>query len=203
MLSRLRLTVRRGASADIPIRVESDTLQFAQITAMAKTAPLRVTAPGHGLPPRWRAAVVGAGGMTELNVDWDHIRASYLRPVSVIDANTVDFDGVCATSFRTYTSGGVLAFYAPKSLVAYTGARMDLKDMVGGEVEVSLSTAAGTMEIDAYNNAVWIHLGESTLSGVPARDYVFDIELVRIGGVDAICSAESTITVLPEVTTTP
>jgi len=59
------------------------------------------------------------------------------------------------------------------------------------------------MEIDAYNNAVWIHLGESTLSGVPARDYVFDIELVRIGGVDAICSAESTITVLPEVTTTP
>ena len=76
---------------------------------MAKTAPLRVTAPGRPPLPGGEA-VVGAGGMTELNVDWDHIRASYLRPVSVIDASTVDFDGVCATAFRTYTSGGVLAF---------------------------------------------------------------------------------------------
>jgi len=202
-LPKLTLSVRLGASADIPIRVESNVLQFAPISAMARSAPLRVTAPAHGIPPGWRAAVVGAGGMTEMNVAWDQLRPAVLRPVSVIDVDTVDFDGVYATGFGAHTSGGALAFYAPKSLAAYTGARMDIKRRVGGAVEISLNTAAGTLEIDTYNNAVWIHLGESTLGSIPARDYVFDIELVRAGGVDALCSAESVITVSPEVTTTP
>ena len=40
-----------------------------------------------------------------------------------------------------------------------------------------------------------------SLDAVPARDYVFDIELVHATAVDAICSAESVLTVLPEVTT--
>jgi hypothetical protein len=201
-LPNLRLSVRIGASADIPIRIESDLLQFAPVTAMTKTAPLRVTAPSHGIPPGWRAAIVGARGMTEMNVSWDTLSIADLRSVSAIDADTVDFDEVCAIGFGTYTSGGAIAFYAPKSLSAYTGARMDIKRRVGGDVEVSLNTTAGTLEIDTTNSAVWIRLGESTLASVDARDYVFDIELIRPGGVDAICSAESVITVCPEVTTT-
>jgi hypothetical protein len=203
LLPKLKLFARLGASIDIPIRVETDALKFAPIINMAKTAPLRVTATAHGIPPGWRAAVIGAGGMTEMNIAWDLLRPSALLPVSVIDANTVDFDGVCATGFHAYTTGGVLAFYAPKDLSSYTGARMDIKRKVGGAVAFSLNTTVGTLEIDVFNSAVWIHLGDSTLAGVSAREYVFDIELIRPGGVDALCSAESVIDISPEVTTTP
>jgi hypothetical protein len=36
----LTLSLRLGATADIPIRVESDELTFAPITAMTKAAPV-------------------------------------------------------------------------------------------------------------------------------------------------------------------
>ena len=52
----LTLSLRLGATADIPIRVESDELTFAPITAMTKSAPVAITSTGHGIPDGWRAA---------------------------------------------------------------------------------------------------------------------------------------------------
>ena len=80
---------------------------------------------------------------------------------------------------------------------------MDVKKQVGGEVEANFNTTDGTLEIDAPASAVWLRLDSSDLSDLPAEDYVFDIELTRPDGIDAICSAESVFTVVPEVTTTP
>jgi hypothetical protein len=41
----LTLSLRLGATVDIPIRVESDELTFAPITAMTKSAPVHTTRP--------------------------------------------------------------------------------------------------------------------------------------------------------------
>lgn len=65
MLTDLTITIRRGASAQVPIRIETENLSFAGITAMSQTAPLQITAPGHGLSEGWRAWVMNAGGMGE------------------------------------------------------------------------------------------------------------------------------------------
>jgi len=203
MLQKLKLAVRKGASANIPLRIETGTLSFAAISAMAKSAPLRVTAPGHNLPDGWYVAIVDAKGTTELNAaDSNSIRDSEFHRVTWIDADTVDFDGISAANFRTYTSGGYLAFYAPMSLASYTSARMDIKTRVGGEVILALNTTGGTLEIDAATSTVWIRLDDTSLDSVAARrDYVFDLELVSASAVDAICSADSVLEVLPEVTT--
>ncbi len=201
-LQKLKLSVRKGASANIPLRLETGTLSFAAISAMAKSAPLRVTAPGHNLPDGWYVAIVDAKGMTELNAaDSNSIRDSEFHRVTWIDADTVDFDGISAANFRTYTSGGYLAFYAPMSLASYTSARMDIKTRVGGDVILALNTTGGTLEIDAATSTVWIRLDDTSLDAVAARDYVFDLELVSASAVDAICSADSVLEVLPEVTT--
>ncbi len=201
-MANLRLSVRKGASADIPILVETDTLSFSAISGMEKVAPLRVTSTGHGIIDGWRAAVVDAKGMTELNAaDSSSVRDSELHRVTVVDANTIEFDGISAANFKTYTGSGYLAFYAPKDLSDYTAARMDLKTRAGGEVVLALSTTDGTLEIDAAASAVYVRLPDDALDEVPARDYVFDVELIRPDGVDAICAATSTISVLPEITT--
>lgn len=201
-LQKLKLSVRKGASANIPLRLETGTLSFAAISAMAKSAPLRVTAPGHNIPDGWHVAIVDAKGMTELNAaDSNSIRDSEFHRVTWIDADTVDFDGISAANFRTYTSGGYLAFYAPMSLASYTSARMDIKTRVGGDVILALNTTGGTLEIDAATSTVWIRLDDASLDAVAARDYVFDLELVSASAVDAICSADSVLEVLPEVTT--
>jgi len=197
----LTLSLRLGATADIPIRVESDELTFAPITAMTKSAPVHIASTGHGIPDGWRAAVLNAGGMTELNGTWNAIRDSDFRRLAVIDVNTIAFPGVTSAGFRTYTSGGELAYYAPKDLSSYTGARMDIKRAVGGAVLASLSTTDGTIEIDAPNGAVWLHVTPTTLVELAACDYVFDIELVDGADVLALCSAESVLHLLPEITT--
>ena len=197
----LSLSLRLGATADIPIRVESDELTFAPITAITKAAPVAITSTGHGIPDGWRAAVLNAGGMTELNGTWNAIRDSDFRRLAVIDANTIAFPGVTSAGFRTYTSGGELAYYAPKDLSGYTAARMDIKRAVGGTVFASLNTTDGTIEIDATNGAVWLHITPTTLVELAAGDYVFDIELLDGTDVLALCSADSVLHLLPEVTT--
>jgi hypothetical protein len=202
VLTKLKLSVRKGASANLPLRLETGTLSFAAISAMAKSAPLRVTATGHNIPDGWSVAIVDAKGMTELNAtDSNAIRDNEFHRITWVDANTVDFDGISSAGFKTYTSGGYLAFYAPMSLASYTSARMDVKTRVGGDVIMALNTTDGTLEIEDSTSTVWIRLEDDALDAVAARDYVFDIELVNATAVDAICSAESVLTVLPEVTT--
>ena len=201
-LPKLKLSARIGASADIALRLETSELRFIAITGMAKTAPLRVTAPSHGIPDLWYAAVIDPRGMTEMSaVDSNKIRESEFHQITVIDANTVDFMEISAASFSAYTGGGYLAYYEPMDLSGYTSARMDIKRRVGGDVELALNTTDGTLEIEAATHSVWIRLDDTDLAALPARDYVFDIELISATAVDAICSAESVFEVLPEVTT--
>ena len=201
-LPKLTIHARLGASADIALRLETSVLKFVAIAGMSKTAPLRVTAPSHGIPDMWYVAVIDSRGMTEMNAaDSNKIRESEFHQIMVIDANTVDFMEISSASFKTYTGGGYLAYYEPIDLTGYTSARMDIKRRVGGDVELSLNTANGTLEIEASTHSVWIRLDDTDLAALPAREYVFDIELIRAGGIDAICSADSVFKVLPEVTT--
>ena len=191
-------SIRIGASADIQIRIETEEVVFAPISSISRSAPARVvTQEAHGLLDGWRASVVDAKGMVAIND---------VRPtsVSVVDTTTIDLDGVSTLGMSAHTAdSGALKWYAPKDLSGYTGARMDLKRAVGDTAVLSLHTDDGTLEIDAASSSVWVRLPETALSdaGVSARDYYFDIELIRADGVDAICAATSVATVLPEITT--
>lgn len=186
----------------IPLRIKTETLLFSAVTGMTKSAPLRVTATGHGIPDGWYCAIVDAGGMTEFNAaDSNSIQDSEFRQIIRVDANTVEFPGTSSASFNTYTSGGYLAFYMPMDLSSYTDATMDVKTKVGGTPVVTFSVDAGTLSIDAASSAVWIGLDYTALDNVVPKNYVFDIELSNALTVEAICSADSVLTVLPEVTT--
>jgi hypothetical protein len=205
-MKKLKLTgVRLGMNHDIPIRVESASLVFKPIVAMANSAPLSVESTAHGIPDAWRACVMG--GMADVSVTAP-VKDSDLKRLAVIDADTIEFPGINAEKFKAYAGGGQLAFYAPLDLTPYSIARMDLKKSLTGPIIKTLSTADATMEIDAANSVVWLRIADDTLvdSGtllnIPASTYLFDIELeTGAGDVIALCSAESTIEITPEVTT--
>ena len=56
-LQKLTLTIRRGATNVVPIRLEQDAWSYANISAVSQTAPLRITA--DDVPPdNWRAAIM-------------------------------------------------------------------------------------------------------------------------------------------------
>lgn len=200
-LLELTLTIRRGATIDLPIRVESSRIAYRAITSISRTAPMRVTATGHGLPPSWRAAIHGAGGIVEANALSRRLREIDLWRAEKVDANTIDFVDVDATSYHAYTSGGTLAYYSPLDLSAYTAATMMLKTDASGSAQATWNTSDGTMQLDASNAALWLRLSVAQSEAVAAGTYLFDIELTRsAGGVDAICAPTSTLVVQPEIT---
>lgn len=200
-LTKLNLTIRRGATNVIPIRVESSVWTYASISAVEQSAPLRITA--DAVPPdNWRAAIMNVRSVGDFAAANNPPKDNELRVVSVIDSETVEFNDINGAAFKPYTSGGQLAWKAPLDLNAFSGVRMDVKAKVGGAALLSLSLDNG-LTLDTATHAVWFQPTLEQSLQLAAKTYVFDIELLRTGGgVEPICSAESTLTVLPEITTT-
>ena len=141
--------------------------------------------------------------MPEINVPWNRLRDADLRRISRIDVDTFSLPEINSTSWRAYTSGGQVVYYQPLDLSEFASASMDVRSAVGESLLAHYSTAAGTLEIDTDHSAIWLRLSVTDTESMPAAALVFDIELTRsAGGVIALCTPDSTLTVLPEVTTT-
>lgn len=200
-LTKLNLCIRKGSTVRIPLRIETEMMTWAPITAIAQTAPVQITAVAHGLPEEWKAAVVGVKGMKEINADSLDLSSAFRR-VTVIDDDTVEFNHINASVFKAYTSGGHLVYFTPIDFSTYSDARMQVKTKVGGTVLAEFTTDDNSLEIDDANKVLWINMSAEDSSALTFERAVFDIELILGGGgVRAICSADSEITTLPEITT--
>jgi len=202
MLETLKLTIRRGASEDIPIRVESDVLVYKTITGIAASAPISITAVAHGMKDGWRAAVMNSG-VPEIDIAWDDPLDDSLRRITLIDADTVEFNDVNGISFTAYVAGGQLVYREPLDLSQFVDARMNVKSSVSGPVLATYKHTTGELLIDLVTDSLRLTLDTTDTSALAAGKRYFDIELVRLdGSVQPICSAKSVLTVLPEITTT-
>jgi hypothetical protein len=202
-LPELKLCMRRGSTVRIPISVETDELVWKPITAIALTAPIELGVPLHGCPDKWRAAVTGVRQPREVNAAVP-LKDSAFLPVDVVDANTVSFNRIDGSVLRPYTSGGHLVYYKPLDFSLYTGARMSVKDKIGGTLLAHFTTEGltPTLELDNVSRRLWISEAATVTALKGYKKGVFDIELYNGGGeVRALCSAESTLIILPEITT--
>jgi hypothetical protein len=208
----LRIIARRGETTDIPIRVEQSGIAHARIAALIVAAPLRVTAPGHGIPDGWRAAIVNARGVGGINARHDPPGDADLRRVRRIDADTLEFPGVngYGMSGRHAPGTGQIAFYPPLDLGEFSGARMEVKDAPGGRALAIFATPgalandeelAGRLEIDAAGSTIWLRLTATQTEALAFSTGFFDIELLDGDRVVAICPANSTLAVREEITT--
>lgn len=204
-LQRLTLCVSRGDTIALPIRIESSTLGYAAISAIANSAPVTITAPAHGLTEGWRAAVANAGGMTQINYPGSELgrppRDRDMRPVVVVSDSVVQFNDINAAAFAPYTSGGHLVFYAPLALSGYAAARMQVNSEDGEQLAL-FTTENGGLEIDVAAQALWLRISAQDSAAIEWESGFFDIELVTAGGeVRKVCAPDSVITVAPEQTT--
>ena len=203
-LQKIKITMRRGATNAVPIRVESGEWSYAPISSIEESAPMRITAPDHGIPDGWRAAVMNAKGLTDLNAANNPPKDAELRRITRIDANTVEINAINAAGMRAHVANtGQLAFYTPLNLSGYTSARMNVKKSISGEALATLTTTDGTLEIDAANYAVWLRPTIAQTLLIASGEYLFDVELLTDSGtVTPICTAESVLNLTHETTTT-
>lgn len=201
-LQKLTLTIRKGSAENIPIRLEQSDWSYASISAVLQTAPLRVTAPGHGIPDGWRAAIMNVKAVGDFGAANNPPKDNELHTVTVIDADTVEFNAINGAAFRAHTGGGQLAWHTPVDLNLYVGARMNVRDKVGGVLVANWTTDTNELERDVANDTLWLRLDDLVTETLTAKNKVFDIELIRTGGdADRVCAYDSTLVVLDETTT--
>lgn len=172
----LDLTIYQGKTFRRVIRWEKEPFLYAAITAIAKQAPVRITAPSHGLPDGWRAAVVSVSGMRQINAANSPPLDTDFHRVTVIDENIVEINTINAAQFSTYTSGGYLQFYTPASLAGSEG-RMTIRDRIGGTALLSTEDASISMVLDDAAKTITITIDATDTAAIDWSNAVHDIEV--------------------------
>lgn len=205
MASAKDLIIQQGKTYSLVIRWETEPIVFKPITAisLAAGAP-RLTVAGHGCPAGWRAAVTRVKSPKQINAENNPPKASDYRPVTVIDANTVEFNDLApfddnGNEWPAYTEGGFLQYNTPVDLTGYT-ARMKIKDKIGGAVLAS--TEAGdtplnvlVIVIDNATKTIALTIEATATDDFAWTKGVYDLEMISATGkVTAILSGRVSVT---------
>lgn len=193
------LVIEQGSTYAQVVRWEAAPTIYKPITAITQTAPVQITAVGHGLPPGWRAAVIAVKGMSGINAPNVPPKDKDYHPVTVVGNDTIQLNDVSAANLSAYVSGGYLQFNTPVDLTGYT-ARMTIKDKVGGTMLLSLTTANNRIVIDTSNHKITLTITATDTALITWSKGVYDLELVSATGVVTALMAGS-VTVIDEVTT--
>ena len=192
------IVIRKGESFSRVLRWESLPYVYTPITAITKAAPAVVTAAGHGLVDGWRASIISAGGMRQINAKNFPPRATDFKKVTFVSSSQVNFNDIDSSGYTTYTSGGYLMNYTPVSLASFT-ARMQIRATVSATTTlVSITNGAG-ITLDDVNHTITIALPATDTAAYTWTEGVYDLELASAGGV-VTRLLEGNVTVLSEVT---
>lgn len=192
MAGKKDFSVSMGKTFSQVLRWEAPPYIYKPITAVAQSAPVRITAPAHGLVNGWRVTVESVKGMTQLN-------SGVWQKATVIDADTIELNEVNALEFKPYTSGGVVKSNTPVDMAGFT-ARMSVKDKVGGTEIISLTTENNRLVIDNTAKTITMTITATETAAITAKKGVYDLELVSPDGVvSGLLSGAITFT--QEVTT--
>lgn len=170
---KLNFKIYQGSTFREVLRWESSSIEYVPVTAISKSAPVVVTAPNHNCPVGWRARVVGAGGMKEINTPDSY----YL--VTDRTQDTVTFNKVNALQYGQYTSGGVLEYNKPVPLTGYT-ARMQIREKLDSDVVLlELTTENGGIVIDTQMFTITLLATAQQTQSLSFTQAVYSLELVQ------------------------
>lgn len=166
----LPLRLVRGATYRDTRRLMQPPKEYRPLTGISPTAPVRLTAPGHGLVGDWIAWVTGTSGLPDLNREPPR---QLPHRVEVIDADTLEINRLSAAGFNPAAGSGQLIYQPPVDLAGAT-ARLTFRSQEEGGAELLVlvtgagvtTTAPGTLtvEIAAEDTAgiswtsAWYHL---------------------------------------------
>lgn len=188
---KLNLKIYQGSTFRETLRWESSTKVYVPIVTITKSAPMTVTANSHNLPVGWRAKVVGAGGMKEINsID------SFIATETT--ANTITVNSVNSLNFTAFTTGGVLEYNQPVDLAGYSG-RMQIRSKVDSDTVLhELTEANSGVVINNTLKTIVLSIPANITSSFSWTSGVYSLELVK--GSEVIPFCNGIVSVVKEVT---
>lgn len=189
--TKINFKMQQGGTFSEVIRWESSTIVYSTVTGITKAAPMVVTAPGHGAVLGWRAKLTNVLGMTDVNtMDYAVITA--------VDTDTVSFNSIDSTGYKTYTSLGVLQYNQPMSLAQYT-ARMQIRQKLTSiDIIESLTTENGLIVLDDTLKTITITIPATTTETYDFKSAVYSLEMIN--GAIVTPLAYGNITLVKEIT---
>jgi len=181
--ARINFTVYPGTTFNEELRWESSYKTYVPITDASRSAPLVVTAPGHGVPLNWRVKFTNILGMTDLNSTEEY------NQVSSLTANTVTINNINSLAFKPYISGGILEYNTPIDMAGYT-ARMQIRESIDSTTVIQeLSTTNGQIVINNTNKTITLNIPASITSTFTFTTAVYGLNLTSGGGqVTTLCT---------------
>lgn len=171
--------LKQGDSHALVLRIETDPIIYKTITAIAQSAPLRITAVGHGIINGQNAAVTNVKGMTEINGTANDLQSADWHPATVVDPDTVEFNDVNGAGFKAYVSGGVLQYNTLMSLTGWD-ARLQVRNKKGGDdILLEMTTANGLLALDTTLRTVTIYFDAIDLTDIAWKKGYYDLELFK------------------------
>jgi hypothetical protein len=189
---KLNLKIYQGSTFKQVLRWESATKVYVPITNIAKSAPMVITAPNHGVPVGWRARVTNAGGMKEVNtLDY--------QTVTGVTADTVTFNQINSLAYTTYTTGGVLEYNQPVPLSGIT-ARMQIREKLAStNIIHELTTQNGGIVFDNEYKTISLVIPDEITAALNFTVGVYTLEFESSSG-EVNTFAKGAISLEKEVT---
>lgn len=177
-------TIKQGSTFSRVLRWESPTLVYKDISAIAKSAPVSITATSHGVPSGWRVAFQSIKGMTQLNALNTPLKDKDFVTATAVDANTLTINSINAKDFGTYTSGGVVVYRQPVDLTGYS-ARMQIKNKLTDTTNILSLTSDlnGGIVIDNATKTISVTMTAVQTTALTFKNAVYSLEMVSPGGV--------------------
>lgn len=195
--AKVNLKIYQGATFKQVFRWESETKVYAAISAIAKSAPVRITLadPVQVPPLGWRVWVVGVLGMKEINNTEDN----YYLVTNVADG-VVEINSVNASQFGTYTTGGHLVYNQPVPLGSFSSARLQVRKKVTDvEPLLSITSENGEILLDSITKEIKVIISAEKTAQLDFTIGVYDLELVDLEGA-VVRFAQGQISLSDEVT---
>jgi hypothetical protein len=193
------LEIVQGKTYQMVFHWEEKPIVYKPITGVLQSAPVRITAVGHGLKSGWRAAVTNVKGMTEINAEANNIKDADYHAITVVDVDSIEMNDINAAGFKAYASGGILQYNSPVDLTGFT-ARMVIKNKVGGTVLASTEIAHApmdflTIDINNVTHTITLSILAVDTATFNWKTGVYDIEMVGpTGDVFPLCYGSVVVT---------
>ncbi len=193
------ITIVRGKTFEFMYRYAESELEYARITGMPSSAPVRLTALDHGIPDGWPIRIEGVRHPVELNTpDGEYQFAKR------VDESTIELNDFVADQLRAYSSGGTIIFSKPFDLTGCS-ARMQIRSSVNGDVLLTLSSdpldeADGEITVQVDLAGLAVRLSPTATAAITWNRGVYDLELITPEGNVYPITAVSSVTIGAEIT---
>jgi hypothetical protein len=194
------LTIRRGSPFRLVIRVEQPRAVYVPISAIDKTAPVRLHATAHGLTDGRRFLVTGAKGLVALNAKNTPPRVTDYHTAKVVDPDTIEVNAINTINLADYTGGGVLQYNAPLDMTGYEIRMQARASEKSATVILEASTTDGKIVMQPDGMSAMLTLPEALTAAITAASAVYDVEFVAPDGSVPIATPQAKINFVGEVT---